>query len=161
MKYNVKYTALFNIAIIIIIALSIQSCSSSKKSLSNQKCDGKKIIERLESKWNYPAIARENNVEGLLKVELKYDTTFLVRSIQSHLSANGTTLNIYQDTAIVNIFYKNLTKNLNELLGCKIPISKYNLSFLFKIKNSAMDIKKYRYDVLIEVEPVEIIEIDN
>lgn len=161
MKFKLKISDSIKCFVTIIIGLSLQSCSSSKISLLNQKCGDKKVIERLESKWNYPAIARENNIEGLLTIELIFDTSFLVKPVDSHFNQDGNLIQLDKENKMVNIFCQHLTKNLNETSACKFPVSKLNLTILYKMENSALDVKKYKYDVLIEAEAVKIIEIDS
>ncbi|MBK8698492.1 MAG: hypothetical protein IPN29_02690 [Saprospiraceae bacterium] len=160
-KNNLKIVFLRKYFIILLFAISFVSCVSSKWYFLDQKCEGITVKQLLESNLNYLAIARENNIEGLIKIELKYDTIFHIKPLYSHLKVGEYSIGAEQKIFIEILLCQCLSKNLNRMEKCQMPKSSQEVIILYKMINSSFDISTHKYDILIQTDTVEIIEIDN
>jgi len=153
-----------NICQIILGILIIQSCSTPKNNhTSNQilksECDSVILEEFLLEGDTYPAIARENKVEAIIRYKILIEEKIIHLSI---IDANYITINRNKtenkQLLLNDIFTKSLKRKLNSKCSNKLKNGNYQIIIAYKLKESNFSPNPNEFDILIQREKVKLIE---
>lgn len=163
----IKNNKAFNICQLIIGIVIIQSCSTYKnttnsKSILAFECESVTIRDLLLEGDTYPAIARENQVEAIIKYKIMLEGNIIDISI---IDANYITIssNKIEDKRIIlnEIFTKMLNRILSFNCSNELTDGIYKIVIAYKLNETNFSPNPKEYDILIQRKKVELIEFNS
>jgi hypothetical protein len=154
MSKELYYSSQNTIILFVITSLLLNSCSLLNNSETETIVNHYKNIESnsTELKFLYPAIMRENKIEGLISYKFNYEDSLKIEINHSILFQNSITIESNRKDKAEQIFLKRLTKYSSKRLRMKNK----NLKCLYKLNSSILDKTEYEFDLIIESENVKI-----